>query len=81
MVGVDIKPDVIEYCRETAAALGWNGLEYICGDIEAFVPERTPDIVLSLHACDTATDIVLAKAAQAGARVIPVSYTHLNAST
>lgn len=70
MVGVDIKPDVIEYCRETAAALGWNGLEYICGDIEAFVPERTPDIVLSLHACDTATDIVLAKAAQAGARVI-----------
>ena len=34
------------------------------------MPERTPDIVLSLHACDTATDIVLAKAAQAGARVI-----------
>ena len=70
MTGVDLKPDVIEFCSETAASLGWTGLDFICGDIKRFEPERTPDIVLSLHACDVATDIVLAKATSSGAKVI-----------
>lgn len=70
MTGVDLKADVIDYCTKTARALGWDGLEFICGDITAFVPERTPDLALSLHACDIATDIVLSKAAQSGAKVI-----------
>jgi len=70
MVGVDRKHDVIKYCENLAGTLGWDGLSFICGDIEGFAPEREPDLVLSLHACDTATDIVLAKAAQSGAKVI-----------
>lgn len=70
MTGVDLKPDVIEFCSKTAASLGWEGMQFICGDIEAFTPARMPDLALSLHACDVATDIVLAKAAQSGARVI-----------
>ena len=70
MTGVDLKPDVIAYCEKTAEALGWDGLSFICGDIMEFVPESEPDLVLSLHACDIATDIVLAKAARSGAKVI-----------
>lgn len=70
MTGVDLKPDVIEFCSKTAESLGWDGLQFICGDIDAFTPARTPDLALSLHACDVATDIVLAKAAQSGTRVI-----------
>mgnify|MGYP000845312282 CR=1 FL=1 len=70
LVGIDLKLDVIKFCADTASALGWSGLEFICGDIEGFEPERAPDLVLSLHACDIATDIVLSKAASSGAKVI-----------
>ena len=70
MTGVDLKADVIEYCSGVAKECGFDGLEFVCGDIADVVPERTPDLVVSLHACDTATDIVLAKAIESSARVI-----------
>lgn len=70
MVGADRKADVIAYCAATAEELGYRGLSFRCCDILTFVPERTPDLVLSLHACDIATDIVLTTAARLGARVI-----------
>lgn len=62
MYCVDLKPDVIEYCAEVAKRVGFNGMKFTCGDVSAFEPEHTPDMVVSLHACDTATDLVLDKA-------------------
>ena len=70
MCGADRKPDVIEYCSEVALRLSFDNLSFICCDITEFEPERRPDMVLSLHACDIATDIVLTTAARLGAEVI-----------
>lgn len=70
MYGVDLKQDVIEYCAETAKRLGYDGMHFTCGDVSAFTPPETPDMVLSLHACDVATDYVLAGAIRNKAKVI-----------
>lgn len=67
---VDLKEDVIEYCNSVAEKLGYSGLHFIAGDINDFEPVTTPDLTVSLHACDIATDIVLAKAVKSGSRVI-----------
>ncbi len=81
MSGVDLKPDVIEFCKETAAALGYGGLEFVCGDIREYKTDTLPQLVVSLHACDTATDVVLEKAAEWHAKVIlstPCCHHELN---
>ena len=70
MQGVDLQPDVIAYCNETAATLGFDTLTFSCGDINAYVPEKTPDLVISLHACDIATDIVLSNAVKWGTKAV-----------
>lgn len=64
MTGVDLKKDVVEYCSDVARKLNFDGLEFICGDITKYETEAKPQLVISLHACDTATDIVLQKAAE-----------------
>ena len=72
MHGVDLKPDVIAYCNETAASLGMMSLSFSCGDINAYEPPagEVPHLVLSLHACDIATDIVLKNAVRFGAKAV-----------
>lgn len=70
MYGVDLKVDVIEFCADAAKRLSFDDLHFICGDITAFEPEIPCNLVISLHACDTATDIVLAKAIGMKAKVI-----------
>ena len=70
MTGIDLKPDVIEYCSGVAKALGFDGLEFVCGDIRKYNTDTLPSLVISLHACDIATDIVLEKAAEWKADVI-----------
>jgi len=67
---VDLKKDVIEYCASVAKKLNYHGLHFIAGDIRDFPVRRTPDLTVSLHACDIATDIVLAKGMDSGSRVI-----------
>ncbi|MBR5021917.1 MAG: SAM-dependent methyltransferase [Oscillospiraceae bacterium] len=67
---VDLKKDVIEYCASVAEKLHYDGLHFIAGDIRDFPVRRTPDLTVSLHACDIATDIVLAKGMDSGSRVI-----------
>lgn len=64
MTGVDLKSDVIEYCSRVAQKLNFDGLEFICTDIREYKTDETPQLVISLHACDIATDIVLLKAAE-----------------
>ena len=81
MTGVDLKADVIEYCASVALRLGFDGLEFVCGDITKYDSEERPNLVISLHACDTATDMVLEKAAEWGADVIlstPCCHHELN---
>lgn len=81
MTGVDLKADVIAYCNEVAEDLGFNGLEFLCGNVGAYTTEDKPDLVISLHACDTATDMVLERAVTLGAGVIlstPCCHHELN---
>ena len=71
MVGIDLKRDVIEWCDGLARSLGFGGMRFITGDIAENTPSDTsPDMVISLHACDIATDIVLNRAAELRAGVI-----------
>ncbi|MBQ7337042.1 MAG: SAM-dependent methyltransferase [Clostridia bacterium] len=82
MEGVDLKADVIEHCNRVAASLGFDGLRFICGDVAAFTPAQAQiDLVVSLHACDIATDLVLGQAIRHGAKVIlstPCCHHELN---
>ena len=83
MTGIDLKPDVISHCSEIARELGFDGLEFICGDINEYVTDELPSLVISLHACDIATDIVLTKAAEWNTDVIlstPCCHHELNHS-
>lgn len=70
MVGADLKKDVIEYCGGVARELGFDGLEFVCCDINEYKTDTPPSLVISLHACDVATDIVLRKATEWRAEVI-----------
>ena len=70
MTGVDLKSDVIEYCNEVASKCGFDGLEFLCGDINLYDTEEHVNLVISLHACDIATDMVLNKAIAWNADVV-----------
>lgn len=70
MYGVDRKEDVIAYCDGIARQLGWDGLHFLPGDVTLFTPPARPNLVISLHACDIATDLVLSSAVQQKADVI-----------
>ncbi len=70
MLGMDLKRDCMEFCEATAKALGFSGMHFKTGDIRTISAERSPHLVLSLHACDIATDIVLHFAASVKAGVI-----------
>ncbi|MGH2601475.1 MAG: class I SAM-dependent methyltransferase, partial [Dehalococcoidia bacterium] len=62
MCGVDVREEPLVRHRAKAAALGWDGLTFARATIADFEPPCAPDLVLSLHACDTATDHALARA-------------------
>lgn len=71
MTGLDLKSDVIRFCQELAQTLGYEkDLHFIHGDINAFDAAPRVDLVVSLHACDTATDAALEKAIRWQAKVI-----------
>ncbi|MBO7341839.1 MAG: SAM-dependent methyltransferase [Clostridia bacterium] len=81
MTGVDLKEDVVAYCNEVARAVQFEGLEFLCGDVGKYETEQKPQLVISLHACDVATDLVLERALAFGARVIlatPCCHHELN---
>jgi SAM-dependent methyltransferase len=62
IVGLDLKADVIEACSALAERTGARGLRFERGEIARFEPPERVDLVVSLHACDTATDEALAQA-------------------
>lgn len=67
---VDLKKSVIDDCAAIAADCRFDGMNFFVSDISAYVPFHPVHITVSLHACDTATDIVLDRAAALGSRVI-----------
>ena len=68
--GLDLKQDVIDYCNDITMRLGLEGLHFSVGDISAYNGDAAPDLVMTLHACDTATDFALEYAVGRGAKVI-----------
>lgn len=70
ITSLDLKEDVIRHCNELAVKYGYDKLEFLCGDIAYYDGCSQVDMVVTLHACDTATDYALAKAVGWGAKVI-----------
>ena len=70
ITGLDLKEDVIRHCNDLAVKYGYDKLEFLCGDIAYYDGCSQVDMVVTLHACDTATDYALAKAVGWGAKVI-----------
>lgn len=92
LLGMDLKDDVMADCRKIALQCGFGeavsdgvpiGMRFLSGDVRSLPRDRAPDLVVSLHACDVATDIVLSSATSLGASVIlstPCCHRHLSES-
>jgi len=72
IVGVELRPDLVALCNDTIARCGLQGLRFEAGDVSSFVPPRL-DVMIALHACDTATDHALNTGIRAGAAIIMCS--------
>ena len=69
IIGLDLKEDVIDFCSGVASDLGCNGLKFLKGDIADYTDDHA-DMVVTLHACDTATDYALINAVAWNTKVI-----------
>lgn len=70
VTGLDLKKEVIEECQKIADDLNYENLEFLVGDINDYNEETAVDMVVTLHACDVATDMALGRAVKWGAKVI-----------
>ncbi len=80
MTGVDVREDLMRNHAATSAKMDWAGLDFQTSTIIDFQPTRAPDVVLALHACDTATDEALAQAIRWDAHMVfsvPCCHHHL----
>ncbi len=81
LLGIDLKRDVILWCDGLARELGWGGMRFVCDDVTNTPKGVVPDMVISLHACDVATDIVIDTAIALGAKVVlstPCCHRYMN---
>ena len=70
VIGLDLKEDVIAYCNELKEKYGYEKMTFTTGDVASYTGVNAVDMVVTLHACDTATDYALEKAVKWGASVI-----------
>ena len=81
MLGIDLKRDVISWCQSVANELGYTGMKFVFDNVSNTPTDVRPDMVISLHACDIATDIVIDRAIELGAKIIlstPCCHKYLN---
>lgn len=69
VIGVDRNRDLVDTCNKIAAKLGMTGLRFECGDVDSFEPGAI-DLLIALHACDTATDTAIYKGIRGNAAII-----------
>ena len=62
IIGLNLKDDVIRFCEQVARDLGYDGLSFLTGDIQSYVSGEPIDMVVTLHACDVATDAAIVQA-------------------
>lgn len=72
VTGVELRPDLVDICNHVAAANGYTGLRFVASNIGAYASARL-DMLIALHACDTATDLAIAQGVKAGAKLIVVA--------
>ena len=69
MIGVELRPELVSLCMEISEACGFNGLEFVSKDINDFKSDEV-DVLIALHACDTATDSAIFKGIRSNANLI-----------
>ncbi len=72
ITGIELRPALVDFCNATAKKLGFDQLQFVAQDIAAYHPESL-DMLIALHACDTATDLALAAGIREKARIIVVA--------
>lgn len=81
IIGIDLKKEVIEYCNNISKKLNFNNLEFVYGDVIDYENKNKIDMVISLHVCNTATDIALLKSLGWNAKIffaVPCCQKELN---
>ncbi len=72
VTGVELRPALTEFCQAAAAELEHSGLNFVCGDVKTHAPKQT-DVMIALHACDTATDYAIHYGIRTNASIIMCS--------